>query len=74
MRPGNAPSAVPAIQSILETGGISAFIVGDSRFPNIGQEVRVAREKEAEARKLIEEALAAGASGAEEAEQSAENG
>jgi phosphoribosylamine--glycine ligase len=62
-----------SIQSILEDGGISAVIIGDSRLPNIGQEVRVAREHEAKARQLIEEALAAGPSAAEEAEQSTEN-
>jgi phosphoribosylamine--glycine ligase len=62
-----------SIQSILEEGGISAVIIGDARLPNIGQEVRVAREHEVKARQLIEEALAAGSSAAEEAEESAEN-
>ena len=62
-----------SIQTMLENGGISAFIIGDPRFPSLGQEVRVAREHEAKARQLIEEALAAGPSGAEEAEQSTEN-
>jgi hypothetical protein len=72
--PGTANEIeVISIQSILEEGGISAVIIGDSRLPNIGQEVRVAREHEAKARQLIEEALAAGPSAAEEAEQSTEN-
>jgi hypothetical protein len=64
---------VISIQSVLEDGGISAFIVGDPRFPSIGQEVRVATEHEARARQLIAEALEAGPTAAEEAEQSAEN-
>jgi hypothetical protein len=62
-----------SIQSILDAGGISAFIVGDSRYPIFPQEVRVAREDEALARQMIEDALAAGPAGAEEAEASGEN-
>jgi hypothetical protein len=62
-----------SIQSILQAGGISAMIVGDSRLPNFPQEVRVAKELEARARQLIEDALAAGPAGAEEAEASTEN-
>jgi phosphoribosylamine--glycine ligase len=63
-----------SIQNLLEAEGISAMVIEDSRLPYLGQEVRVAREHEAKARQLIEEALAAGSAGAEEAEQSAENG
>jgi hypothetical protein len=57
------------IQSILEAGGISAVVIGDSRYPIFGQQVRVAREHEARARQLIEEAQAAGPAGAEAAEE-----
>jgi hypothetical protein len=57
------------IQSILDAGGISSVLIGDSRYPNFGQQVRVAREHEARARQLIEEALAAGPASAEEAQQ-----
>jgi Putative prokaryotic signal transducing protein len=57
------------IQSILEAGGISAVVIGDSRYPIFGQQVRVAREQEARARQLIEEAQAAGPAGAEAAEE-----
>jgi hypothetical protein len=57
------------IQSILEAEGISSEVIGDSRFPNFGQQVRVAREHEARARQLIEEAQAAGPTGAEAAEE-----
>lgn len=62
-----------SIQSVLEDSGISAVIVGDARFPSIGQEVRVAREHEERARQLINEALAAGPAAAEEAEKSTES-
>jgi hypothetical protein len=61
-----------SIQSVLEAGGIAAFIVGDSRYPIFPQQVRVAREDEARAKQLIEEALAAGPSAAEEAEAEGE--
>jgi hypothetical protein len=57
------------IQSILEAGGISAVVIGDSRYPIFGQQVRVAREHEVRARQLIEEAQAAGPAGAEAAEE-----
>jgi Putative prokaryotic signal transducing protein len=58
-----------SIHGVLEAGGISAMIVGDSRYPNFPQEVRVAKEHEARAKALIAEALAAGPSAAEEAEK-----
>jgi hypothetical protein len=63
-----------SIHAVLEAGGISAMVVGDSRYPNFPQEVRVAREQEARARELIAEAVAAGPSGAEEAEELGEKG
>lgn len=62
-----------SIHAVLEAGGISAMIVGDSRYPNFPQEVRVAKELEARARQLIADALAAGPAGAEEAEESGES-
>jgi hypothetical protein len=57
------------IRSILDAGGISSVVIGDSRYPIFGQQVRVAREHEARARQLIEEAQAAGPAGAESAEE-----
>jgi hypothetical protein len=63
-----------SIQSILDAGGIAAFIVGDSRYPIFPQEVRVAGEQEAKARELIAQALAAGPAGADEAEAEGEKG
>src|SRR5580658_7637649 len=62
-----------SIHAVLEAGGISAMIVGDSRYPSFLQEVRVAKELEARARQLIADALAAGPAGAEEAEESGES-
>jgi hypothetical protein len=61
-----------SIHSVLEAGGIEAMIIGDSRYPIFPQDVRVAREHEAQARQMIEDALAAGPAGAEEAEQASE--
>lgn len=57
------------IHSILEAGGISSVVIGDSRYPIFGQQVRVAREIEARARQLIKEAQAAGPAGAQTAEE-----
>jgi hypothetical protein len=62
-----------SIHAVLEAGGISAMIVGDSRYPIFPQQVRVARELEARARQIIADALAAGPAGAEEAEASSES-
>jgi hypothetical protein len=61
------------IQAILDAGGISSVLIGDSRYPNFGQQVRVAKGHRAQARQLIEEALAAGPASAEEAERAGES-
>jgi len=61
------------VRSILEAGGLSAVVIGDSRYPNFGQQVRVAKEQRARAKQLIEEALAAGPASAEEAERAGES-
>lgn len=60
------------VQALLDAGGIDAVIVGDSRFPNLAQDVRVPRQQEADARSLIADALAAGPAAAEEAEAASE--
>lgn len=60
------------LQTLLDAGGIDAVIVGDSRFPNLAQDVRVPRSQEADARSLIADALAAGPAAAEEAEAATE--
>ncbi len=61
-----------SVQALLEASGISAALVDDARFPNLGQEVRVAKDQVDTAKKLIADALAAGPAGAEEAEASGE--
>lgn len=60
------------VQALLKASGITAMIVGDSRFPNLAQDVRVPHSQEAEARRLIADALAAGPAAAEEAEAASE--
>lgn len=57
-----------SIQSLLSANGIDAFIVGDSVLPNLAFEVRVAQERLAEAKQIIEEAQKAGPAAAAEAE------
>jgi hypothetical protein len=70
---GSAPEMEALqVQSILDAGGISSVIIGDSRYPNLGYQVRVAKEHRARAKQLIEEALAAGPVSAEEAERAGE--
>jgi hypothetical protein len=61
-----------SIQSLLDAGGISAVFVGDTRYPIFPVQVRVTRTDEAKARQLIEEALASGPAGADEAEAEGE--
>ena len=61
------------VQSILDAGGIASVVIGDSRYPNFGYQVRVAKEHRAKAMQLIEGALAAGPASAEEAERAGES-
>ena len=63
-----------AVHSMLDANGISAVIVGASTLPNLGFEVRVAKDDVARAEAAIAEARAVGPSGAVEAEQSAGTG
>lgn len=61
------------VKSLLEASGIYAIVAGEGvPIPSLGWEIRVAREHEAEARRVIAEARAAGPSGAEEAEAETE--
>ena len=49
------------IRGVLDSNGIPTLLVGgSSQFPNLGFEVMVPRGKVSEARRLIEEAKAAG--------------
>ena len=60
------------IRGILEAGGISAIIVGNTTLPQFPFEVRVPRAQMEEALRLIAESEAAGPRGAEEAERATE--
>jgi hypothetical protein len=69
---GTSEMEAASVQALLEASGISAALVDDARFPNLGQEVRVAKDQVDTAKQLIADALAAGPAGAEEAEESGE--
>ena len=58
-----------SIKALLEGSGISAILVGDSRYPSLPSSVKVAREHLTEAKRLIANAEAVGSTGAEEAEE-----
>ncbi len=60
------------VKGLLRANGLPAEIVGDTRYPNLPQQVQVPRSKATEARRLIAEALAAGPAAAEEAEAEGE--
>jgi hypothetical protein len=60
------------VQALLESNGIEAVLIGDTRFPNVPEAVRVAREDVERAQQLISDALAAGPAGALEAETAGE--
>jgi hypothetical protein len=61
-----------SVKALLESNGIEAMIVGDTRWPNLPEEVRVAQEHVTQAKRLIQDALAAGPAGAAEAESATE--
>jgi Putative prokaryotic signal transducing protein len=61
-----------AIKGLLEADGIAAALVGDSVLPNLGFEVKVARDQAENARKLIAEAEAEGPAAAEDEELESE--
>jgi hypothetical protein len=60
------------VRGILETGGITAVIVGNTALPQLPFEVRVPKAQLEDALRLIAESEAAGPRGAEEAEQASE--
>jgi hypothetical protein len=60
------------VQSLLEASGIAAVVVSTEMLPNLPEEVRVAKEHETEAKRVIADALQAGAAGAAEAEKRTE--
>lgn len=61
------------IKALLESEGIDSILIGDSRFPNFPEEVRVAKEDAERAQALIAEAQANGPQAADEAEAASEN-
>jgi hypothetical protein len=63
---GSAEMEALSVQSILEGAGIATVLVGDSILPNLPFEVRVARDRTEEARRIIEEARAGGAGAADQ--------
>jgi hypothetical protein len=63
-----------AIKGMLESNGVEAVLVGDARLPNLPEEVRVPKDHATHAKRLIADALAAGAAGADEAEAAGERG
>jgi hypothetical protein len=58
-----------SVQSLLQASGIDAIVVGAQSLPNLPEEVRVAKEHVTEAKRIIADALTAGAAGAVEAEK-----
>jgi len=60
------------VKGLLRASGVPAEIVGDTRYPNLPQQVQVPRAQLTEARRLIADALAAGPAAAEEAEAQGE--
>ena len=62
------------IKNLLDANGIAAMLVGDSVLPNLGFEVRVARDQAARARALLADAETKGPAAADEAELESESG
>lgn len=60
------------IKNVLEANGVAAVLVGDSVLPNLGFEVKVARDQVENARKLIAQAEADGPAAAEAGELESE--
>jgi hypothetical protein len=63
---------VLSVKGVLDAAGICAMIENDARFPNLPAEVRVPRNHVTDAKRLIADALAAGAAAADEAEAAGE--
>jgi hypothetical protein len=61
------------VKGLLDSNGIDAMIVADTRFPNLSEDVRVPRDQITEAKRLIANALALGPAAADEAEAGSES-
>jgi len=60
------------LRNLLDANGIAAVMVGNSVLPNLGFEIRVARDQAERARQIIAEAESAGPAEAEQAELESE--
>jgi hypothetical protein len=60
------------IRGVLESNGIPALVMSNFGYPNLGFEVKVPRAMLEDARRLVEEAKAAGPEAAAEAERDSE--
>jgi hypothetical protein len=60
------------IQALLESNDIDTVLIGDSRFPNFPEEIRVAKEDAERALALVAEAQKNGPQAADEAEAAGE--
>ena len=63
-----------SIHSLLEANGIPSVLVGPSVIPTLEFQVQVPRAQLEEARKIVDEARAAGPRAAAEAEEESERG
>jgi hypothetical protein len=61
------------LSGLLESNGIPALVIG-SPVPSLGYQVQVPREQAQEARRVLDEAKAAGPEAASEAEAASEEG
>ena len=60
------------IRGVLESNGIPTIVSGMAAYPNLGFQVKVPQARLEEAKRLIDEALAAGPEAAAEAEAASE--
>lgn len=69
----DAEMEATAIQTMLQSNGISALVVGSTMIPSLEFQVQVPRADADEAARLIDEARAAGPEAAAEAEAASEH-
>ena len=68
----DAEMEATAIQTMLQSNGVDALVVGSTMIPSLEFQVRVPRAEADEAARLIDEARAAGPEAAAEAEAASE--
>ena len=69
----DAEMEATAIQTMLQSNGINALVVGSTMIPSLEFQVQVPREDADEAARMIDEARAAGPEAAAEAEAASEH-